>query len=377
MADSRFVRGSATLRFGVASFLLLTAAPAAGGQEASADSGAVAAEVREDSVHFRAGEIELHGMLRLPADMTAGPGAGLRGRPAGEPLPAVVLLPGGGTRYLTMEPDYWAGRLAAQGFATLVYHKRGTGDSGGDWATATFDDFIADAGAAIEMLRQDPRIGDRIGVMGFSQGGRLAPVVAVRYAADAAVSISGPQTPVAETRLWALRNAMRRAGLAADDIEDALSLWREFLNGLRADETSSVALDTRIAEATGRMPTQVLPPRATDYQPIPIFNSLSFDPAADLACLRIPWLVMYGEDDEVVPVAASVDALRATFADSDYTGLEIVVIPGSAHGLNDASGERHDLYATLPVTWLTEHLRGEAPADGPRAVTECRSSAPG
>lgn len=336
------------LAVGAAACLALAAPPAAAFQAQSDVPDSEATVVFEDSVRFHSGVVELHGMLRLPPAAGDESGDG--------PFPAVVLLPGGGTQYLTMEPDYWAGRLAAAGFATLVYHKRGTGDSGGDWASATFDDFIADAGAAIDMLRRDPRIDERIGVMGFSQGGRLAPVVAARHGAAAAVSISGPQISVAETRLWALRNAMRRGGLAEDDVEHALSLWREFLEGLRSGDTSSAGLDARIAEASERLPAQALPPLSAAYEPIPIFNSLSFDADDDLAKLEVPWLAMYGEDDPVVPVAASVDALRRAFAASGYTGLELVVIPGSGHGLNDASGERHELYVTTPVRWLTEQL---------------------
>lgn len=342
MAGSRCLRRSVVALCVVAWCLLPDAAAASvpAMQEASA----------EDSVRFRSGDVELQAMLRLPAEAGGGP------------VPAIVLLPGGGTQYLTMEPDYWAGRLAAAGFAALVYHKRGTGDSGGDWASATFDDFIADAGAAIDMLRRDPRIDGRIGVMGFSQGGRLAPVVAARFGADAAVSISGPQISVADTRLWALRNAMRRGGMVEADVEDALSLWREFFEGLQSGDTSAVELDTRIAGAARRLPAQALPPQSAAYQPIPIFNSLSFDPADDLARLEVPWLVMYGEDDEVVPVAASIDALRRAFAATGYTGLDLVVIPGSAHGLNDASGERHELYETTPVAWLTEQMPTERPS---------------
>lgn len=362
MAGSRFARRRVIILVAGAWFSMPTAAPASAGQEASANLDAESAGVRADSVRFRAGDVGLHGMLRLPpGGRDVGTGTG--GEPGAGPFPAVVLLSGGGTQYLTMEPDYWAGRLATAGFATLVYHKRGTGDSGGDWASATFDDFVADAGAAIDMLRRDPRIDDRIGVMGFSQGGRLAPVVAARHGADAAVSISGPQISLAETRLWALRNALRRGGLAAGDIEHALSLWREFLEGLRSGATSSAALDAHIVEAAaGRLPAQALPPLAADYEPIPIFNSLSFDPADELARLEVPWLVMYGEHDQVVPVAASVDALRRTYAATGYTGLELVVIPGSAHGLNDASGERHELYEKTPVTWLTEQLLTDRPS---------------
>ena len=298
--------------------------------------------LREDSIRFASGDVELRGMLRLPPDPDDGP------------FPAVLLLPGGGTRHLTLEPDYWARRLAVAGVAAFVYHKRGTGDSGGDWATASFEDLIADAGAAIEALRARGDIG-RIGVMGFSQGGRLAPIVAARFGLDAAVAISGPQLTPAETRLYALGNALRRGGAPPENVELALELWRAHMDRVR-DGRDPAPLDARIADAATRMNPQVLPPISAAFAPSPIFNSLDFDGRPDLARLEAPLLAMYGADDEVVPTRGSVEALREAFAASGYRGLELVVIAGVGHGLSVDPHTRHPLYESTPVPWLKARL---------------------
>ncbi|MGD8496986.1 MAG: hypothetical protein PVF05_12480, partial [Gemmatimonadales bacterium] len=98
---------------------VLLAAPAAGRAQSSGEQ---AAAIRADSIAFTSAGVTLRGMLRLPAIPDARSDAAARQAP----FPAVLLLPGGGTRYLTNEPDYWAGRLAEAGIAALVMHKRGT-----------------------------------------------------------------------------------------------------------------------------------------------------------------------------------------------------------------------------------------------------------
>lgn len=326
----------------VAPATLLAGHQDAAGAEAAAAAGLEAPALREDSIRFASGDAELHGMLRLPPD------------PADGPFPAVLLLPGGGTRYLTLEPDYWAARLAESGVAAFVYHKRGTGESGGDWATATFEDLIADAGAALDTLRGHGEIA-RLGVMGFSQGGRLAPLVAARFGLDAAVAIAGPQLTPAETRLYALGNALRRGGAPPENVELALQLWRAHMDWLR-DGGGRAALDERIAEAAARMNSQVLPPMSAAHTPSPIFNSLDFDGSTDLARLEAPFLAMFGADDEVVPTRASVKVLREAFAASGYRGLELVVVPGVGHGLSVDPRTRHPLYEATPVAWLKARL---------------------
>lgn len=296
---------------------------------------------RETRVTFQSGGVELTGTLRLPA--------------AGEAASGVVFLPGGGRQFLTEEPTWFAEQFADRGIASLVFDKRGTGDSGGAWNTATFDDFLADAGVAVATLRSHLAPTAKIGVMGFSQGGRLAPVVAVRTGADAAVSISGPQTSVTRTRLFALEGAMRESGLREDDIALSLEIWAAHMELLRTGE-GLAGLDLRVREARGRLHPSALPPLSGEYEPSPVFNSLHFSGEEALADLSVPWLAIFGADDRTVPVDESVQAIVRAMARSGNTEFSLIVVPESGHGVNGADGRRHPLYSGPALDWMSAQL---------------------
>ncbi|MCX6278316.1 MAG: alpha/beta hydrolase [Bacteroidetes bacterium] len=69
--------------------------------------------------------------------------------------------------------------LTRQGIAVLRYDDRGVGKSGGIFKTATTCDFATDAEAAIEFLKKRQGIDStRIGIIGHSEGGLIAPIVA-------------------------------------------------------------------------------------------------------------------------------------------------------------------------------------------------------
>src|SRR4029079_10391633 len=68
---------------------------------------------------------------------------------------------------------------ARHGIATLVYDKRGTGDSSGDYRDESFNDFAADALAGIHYLQSRPEVRSmRVGLYGRSHGGIVAPLAA-------------------------------------------------------------------------------------------------------------------------------------------------------------------------------------------------------
>ncbi|GAA3545294.1 alpha/beta hydrolase family protein [Kribbella ginsengisoli] len=98
---------------------------------------------------------ELPGVLHLP------PGDG--------PHPAVLLLHGfpGWERNFDL-----AHALQRAGYATLVFHYRGSWGSAGTWA---WSNVLEDAAAAAGQLRADPRIdAERFAVVGHSMGGFAA-----------------------------------------------------------------------------------------------------------------------------------------------------------------------------------------------------------
>src|SRR5581483_6610124 len=127
--------------------------------------------------------------------------AGTLSVPEGKgPFPAVVLVSGTGQN--TRDEDVWghkvfvvlADALNRRGFAVLRYDKRGVGGSGGDFGTATTADFASDADSAMEWLRSQPKIdARRVGVLGHSEGGIIAPMVAAADKNAAfVVMIAGP-----------------------------------------------------------------------------------------------------------------------------------------------------------------------------------------
>jgi len=116
--------------------------------------------------------IQLSGTLTMPISDSA--------------VPVVILIHGSGGHTRNQEvlghstfkelADY----LSKNGIAVLRFDKRGCGKSGGTFIPFDLDAFIADALGAVSYLKQfkgiDP---DRIGVIGHSQGGLLAPKMAV------------------------------------------------------------------------------------------------------------------------------------------------------------------------------------------------------
>ncbi len=131
------------------------------------------APYRQEEVAFANGGIVLTGYLTLPD------GNG--------PHPAVALISGSGAQdrdsnllgFKTFAVI--ANRLARHGIAVLRFDDRGVGGSGGDSLQATIQDRAQDVRAAVGLLQSrddiDPEL---IGLMGHSEGGMIAPLVASR-----------------------------------------------------------------------------------------------------------------------------------------------------------------------------------------------------
>jgi pimeloyl-ACP methyl ester carboxylesterase len=312
------------------------------GRSMMSEFGGGPSTVVPDSVRFYSGTTLLRGVLHLPVSVG--------------PYPAVVFMHGGGRRFLNSEPNDFARMLVERGIAALVYDKRGIGESEGVWVDSDFEDFIGDAGAAIEFLggRDDIRA-DRIGVVGFSEGGRLAPVVAVRYPVAVAISVSGPGVSPRETRLFALENSLLEAGITGVRLDRAMELWRDHFEMLLAGRPPQ-PLDSAIFAALADLPAQALPTPSEYYTTDPFHNSLHFDPEPDLRRLSVPFLSLLGDRDVVVPVERSAQNLTRIFESVGNERAEIVILPGATHALDSPPGTRHPDYVPTVMSWLDRFL---------------------
>ena len=171
---------------------------------------------KTEEVTFTNGEATLSGTLTFPE--------GWNGR---KKVPVAIMVSGSGLQNRNEElfghkpflviADY----LARRGIATLRYDDRGAGASKGDAANATTEDFMEDAIAGLNMLK-DTRKFNKIGVIGHSEGGEIAFMLASRKQVDFLVSLAGPGVQGDSILLLQNINALRKAGYPMTPTKDQI-----------------------------------------------------------------------------------------------------------------------------------------------------------
>lgn len=189
-----------------------------------------------------------------------------------KPVPVVIMVSGSGLQNRDEEVFghkpflVLADRLARNGIASLRYDDRGTGKSTGDVSKATTSDFMKDAAAGLELLRSMDGKFSRVGVIGHSEGGLIAFMLAADGRTDFIVSMAGTgvkgDTIIAGQSNDALRRTGRLANVTATDIrkqaETGGNAWlRYFVDYDPADVIASTTCP--VMALNGTMDTQVRP----------------------------------------------------------------------------------------------------------------------
>jgi uncharacterized protein len=294
-----------------------------------------------------AGHARLAGTLTLPT------GKG--------PFPAVVLISGSGpndrdeTIFGHKPFAVLADALTRRGVAVLRYDKRGVGASTGDYASATSADFADDAQAAVTFLAHRPDIARRkIGLIGHSEGGLIAPIVASRDRQVAfVVLMAGPGvdgTKLLEAQQRRIDEVMGLGGesLAAASAEEA----RMIDIARQAPDTVTAAAKLKAeADATAdRMgaPRAVTEARAAELASPWFRVFLAYDPAPALERLRIPVLAIIGSRDVQVPPDQNLPALRTALRRDRRANVE--ELPGLNHLFQAATTGAPGEYAQIETT---------------------------
>ena len=257
------------------------------------------ADTRHAEIAFqnRTQDLALAGLLFVPE------GAG--------PFPAAVVIHGSGTSrrdklgwYLTLTKY-----LQDSGIVVLLPDKRGSEKSEGDWRTASFEDLATDTRAAIEYLRTQRSVPlSGIGVIGMSQGGWIAPIVASQES-DLAflVSMVGPMVTPREQLLYEENHNLRQLG---------------FLPGI-----SNVL--AYVGSANVRYIAQPqLYKLIVDYDPLLYWGRISVDS-----------LALFGTDDTNVLSAESIRRLESL----RNPHVRVKVYEGSGHALESPLGHGNSI----------------------------------
>jgi pimeloyl-ACP methyl ester carboxylesterase len=261
---------------------------------------------QEQAVQLQTPTGVLHGTLLLPGTAAA-------------PVPVVLLIAGSGPTDRDGNSPLLPGKnnslkmlaeaLAAQGIASLRYDKRGIAASVGA-ATSEADLRIThygdDAAAWVAQLRKDKRF-STVTIAGHSEGSLLGIMAARKERPDALVSIAGAGRPAAD----ALAEQLER-GLPPEIKTEALRILGE----LRAGRTVAHVPPTLAA---------LFRPSVQPY----LLSWLPLDPAAELARLDLPALIVQGTTDVQIAVK---DAERLAAA---YPRGKLLVIDGMNHVLKE------------------------------------------
>ncbi|HEY5425201.1 MAG TPA: alpha/beta hydrolase, partial [Candidatus Tumulicola sp.] len=245
----------------------------------------------------------IYGTLSLPTKM---------------PAPAVLIIAGSGPTdrdgnngpiragsYKQLAAD-----LAVRGIASIRYDKRGIAASaaaGGSERDLRFDNYVDDAAAWLRLMRADRRF-TKIEVAGHSEGS-LIGMLAVRAApADAYVSLEGAGRPAPAV----LREQLKKA-LTPDLYAQA----------------DSIIGQLQLGHTVAHTPPELAALFRDSVQPY-LISWFKYDPAIEIAKVRIPMTIVQGTADIQVTMADADDLKRAA------PNAKLVVVEGMNHVLKYA-----------------------------------------
>jgi len=276
-----------------------------------------------------------------------------------EPVyPTVLLITGSGMqdrdesllghRPFAVIADY----LSRLGIAVLRVDDRGMGKSTGNFVKATSADFANDVEAGINFLKTRKEVDTtQLGLLGHSEGGMIAPMVASRRAdVKFIILLAGPGVKITELMEQQVVDVSIAAGASSKNMEAYRLLYRELMRISLAENDTMAAKEKAMAafsdwkkdkgkklvkQTTGVTDEESqLKYIAATLRPLrsPWFDYfLRFDPAVYLEKTKCPVLALNGEKDVQVSAKPNLDAIETVLKRSGNNRFAIREMPGLNH----------------------------------------------
>jgi pimeloyl-ACP methyl ester carboxylesterase len=327
----------------------------------------------EEEVSYTNGEITLSGTLTFPSE--------------GRPFPAAILITGSGPQdrdetLLGHKPFLvLADHLTRAGIAVLRVDDRGVGGSTGSNSESTTMDFATDVRAGISFLSGHAEIDPgKIGLIGHSEGGVVAPLVAAD-SENVAFVIMMAGTGVTGREVLAHQNRLiARAAGASETAIDGIVVELEKAIDLIVAEADEQALSEQIGAllvAQGvSLPAEerdAAIASAMEQMTSPWFRTFFLlDPRVALRRMKSPVLVINGSKDLQVDAEQNIPEIRKALEESGNDDVTIEVLEGLNHLFQQAETGAPGEYFTIEETinpvalermsgWITERFLSAAP----------------
>lgn len=286
--------------------------------------------------------------------------------------PAVVLISGSGPQNRDSEfaghkpflvlSDY----LTRNGIAVLRYDDRGVGQSTGNFANATSLDFSYDVESAIDYLKTRPEIqADKIGLVGHSDGGMVAPIVAARSTdVHFIVLLAGPGLQGEQLLLSRQESVEKKLGFPEAAIKNSKAqseqIFQIVISSNNKEETRA-ALEKFSKERYHEIPDYAIPPGLSKDQfiamQIDLFSSawfkyfITYDPATTLERVKCAVLALNGALDVQVPSKDNLAAINNSLRRGGNQNFMVLEIPGLNHAFQECTTGMPDEYANIEQTF--------------------------
>lgn len=267
----------------------------------------------------------------------------------GRNFPVAILISGSGPQNRNSEifghKSFWvlADYLTNQGIAVLRYDDRGVGESTGNFSKATSVDFAEDVVAAIAYLKSRKEINlNKIGLIGHSEGGIIAPMVASENKNVAfVVSMAGVMLPGSELLLLQKELQLQSMGSSEVFITKEIEFDKGIMKLINASTSDSLKRNLekytseyfkknpKFASDHGMTETYYKTLIVESYSSPWLSNFIKYDPKNALESLECPLFALNGEKDLQVPAKENLEVLEhistidssKNFTLKSYSGL--------------------------------------------------------
>ena len=305
------------------------------------------------------GGVELAGTLTYPL--------------TGANFPAVVMVTGSGPQNRDEEilghkpflviADY----LTRHGIAVLRYDDRGTNSSTGDYAKATTNDNADDALAAVEFLKTNTKINSKkIGIIGHSEGGIVAPMCAAK-SKDVAfiIMLAGPG--LRGDKILSLQSYLigKAENMNEDTLKSNIALSEKIYDVIKKEKDNKKAADKMRKIMMESIPDSLKKDMNTAIQinqQIATMTSpwmrffISYDPQKSLTKVKCPVLALNGEKDLQVPAKENIEAIDKALKKAGNKDYTIKELPGLNHLFQHCKTGSPTEYANIEETFSEEVL---------------------
>ncbi|MGE5458228.1 MAG: alpha/beta hydrolase family protein, partial [Methanococcaceae archaeon] len=282
--------------------------------------------------------------------------------------PAVILISGSGPqdrneKIFEHEPFFvLADYLTRQGIAVLRYDDRGIAKSEGEFKSATSYDFSTDAEAALEFLRTRTDIDiNKIGLIGHSEGGMIAPMVASRNKNTAfIILLAAPGVTIDKLMMKQTEDIALGRNIPAEEIQNMLKMNKAVYAAIRGTE-DEITTENKLKDVLAKNNFAGGNKEASDSfiksMLSPWFSYfIRFTPEVYLQKVKCPVLALNGDLDKQVDATMNLEAIREVLKRENNPDFSLQYLHGLNHLFQEAKTGSETEYAFIEQTMSPQVL---------------------